>query len=136
MLQKQCILRKILYWSPGKLLEIVNFDEKSRNCHAKNPKSPSTTCQNLSKMRVSSAKIVENRPTCKIIETSSTHLERHFDNAPKRDPKLKNIQIRRRENIPTPRGRVRNVFEWKKNIYFIGKEYTEERFNGREGHFK
>ena len=71
-LQKACIFRKIMYQSPGKLLEIVNFDEKSRNWHAKNPKSPSTTHQNLSKMR---GQLSQNRrkssKRCKIVEKSN-----------------------------------------------------------------
>ena len=65
MLQKQCILRKILHWSPGKLLEIANFNEKSRKLHGKNPKDTSRTRQNLVKICVKSVKIAENRPKLK-----------------------------------------------------------------------
>ena len=36
-LEKLFIFRKILYLSPGKMLEIANFDEKSRKSNAENP---------------------------------------------------------------------------------------------------
>ena len=45
-----------------KLIEIVNFNEKSRNLHTKNRKDTATTRQNLVKIWTRSAKIIENRP--------------------------------------------------------------------------
>ena len=59
MVQKQCILRKIMYWSPGKLLEIVNFDEKSRKSHGENPKH--ILIENASKPRQNMRQIRQNR---------------------------------------------------------------------------
>ena len=50
------------YRSPGKVLEIVDFDEKSRNLQCKNPKDVSKTRQSPIKMWIGSGKIVENRP--------------------------------------------------------------------------
>ena len=44
-LQKPCTFRKLLYPGPGKLFEIVNFHEKSRNLHAKNSKDTPRTRQ-------------------------------------------------------------------------------------------
>ena len=44
------------------------------------------------------------------------------------DQKLKNRIIRRRENIPTPRGRVRNVFEWKKRFILYESKRSANEF--------
>ena len=61
-LQKPCIFRKVLYWSPGKLLEIVDFRQKSSISDGKNPKDTWRTRQNRVKTWIRSTKIVENLP--------------------------------------------------------------------------
>ena len=60
-LQKSYIFAKILYWSLGKLLKILNFHERSPNLHCKNRKDTWATRQNHVKIGIRSTKIVENR---------------------------------------------------------------------------
>ena len=59
-LEKLLIFRKILYLSPGKLLEIANFDEKSRKSNTKNPNGIARTRQNRIQKWARSVKISEN----------------------------------------------------------------------------
>ena len=54
------IFRKILYLSPGKLLEILDFDEKSSKSDAKNPNYTPRTRQKSTKNVVRSGQIDEN----------------------------------------------------------------------------
>ena len=59
-LEKLFIFRKILYLSPGKLLEIANFDEKSRKSNTKNPIAIARTRQSRIQKWARSVKISEN----------------------------------------------------------------------------
>ena len=60
-LEKLFIFRKIRYLSPGKMLEIANFDEKSRKANAENPNGIARTRQNRIQKWARSGQIIENR---------------------------------------------------------------------------
>ena len=68
------LFRKFMYWSPGKLLEIVDFREKSSILDSKNSKDTWRTRQNHVKIWIRSTKIVENRSK---VEKSSQNNQRN-----------------------------------------------------------
>ena len=90
-LQKQHIFRKIMYWSPRKLFEIADFQQKSWNLHTTNPKHTRRTHQNRLNFWVRSMQNHRNSfKSWKIIEKASTKLQSTISNTPKPDQKLKN----------------------------------------------
>ena len=97
MLQKQRIFRKILYWSPRKLLEIVDFREKSWNLQGKNPKHIRRTHQNTIKFWIRS---IQNQQksikSWKTIKKTSTKFQSTISNAPKHYQNMKNTEKSKR----------------------------------------
>ena len=59
----------------GKLIEIANFNEKSRKTHGKNPKDTWRTRQNLVNIYGRSVKIAENQPK---VEKSHKNHQQNF----------------------------------------------------------
>ena len=95
--QKQCIFRKILYWSLGKMLKIVDVHQKSWNLNGKNSKYTRRTHQNyIQNWFRSDQNDWNSSKTWKIHQKTSTKFPSAISNARKRDQNVKNTKKSKR----------------------------------------